>query len=193
MSETPKDVLVRYLKGAHDAVLWKLEGVGEYDVRRPLTPTGTNLLGLVKHLAFVHTGYFVESFGREPAVPPPWAGGQEVDHNVDLWATVDESREYIVGLYRQAWDESEQTFAGHQLDSVGSVPWWPPERRAVTLHTLLVHMIAETARHAGQMDILREGIDGATGMRPDALNLPDDGYDWQAHVARVQTAADAFR
>ena len=60
----PKATLVRYLQQARDAMLWKLDGLGEYDIRRPLTPTGTNLLGLVKHLAGVESGYFGATFGR---------------------------------------------------------------------------------------------------------------------------------
>ncbi len=64
----PKAELLRYLQEGRDAMLWKLEGLGEYDVRRPLVPTGTNLLGLVKHLAGIELGYFGETFGR------PWTG-----------------------------------------------------------------------------------------------------------------------
>ena len=62
--ETPKDTLIHYLQGARDAIVWKVEGLSEYDARRPLTPTGTNLLGLVKHLASVELGYFGDTFGR---------------------------------------------------------------------------------------------------------------------------------
>lgn len=192
MSETPKDTLVRYLQAARDAALWKLDGVSEYDARRPLTPTGTNLLGLVKHLASVELGYFVSSFGRELPVPLPWHE-DDADVNDDMWATAEESREQIVGFYRLAWEESARTFAELDLDSEGTVPWWPPERNPVTLHTLLVHMIAETDRHVGQMDILREQLDGAAGLRVGVSNLPGDDYDWPAHVAKLQAAADTFQ
>ncbi len=58
----PKADLQRYLQTAREALLWKLEGLDEYDARRPLTPTGTNLLGLVKHAAGVEVGYFGDCF-----------------------------------------------------------------------------------------------------------------------------------
>lgn len=192
MSESPKDVLVRYLQTGRDAVLWKLEGVSEYDARRPLTPTGSNLLGIVKHLASVELGYFVSTFGRELPVRLPWHE-LEADHNDDMWTTADESREQIIDLYRLAWESSARTFDDLDLGGEGTVPWWPADRNPVTLHTLLVHMIAETNRHVGQMDILREGLDGAVGLRVGVSNLPEDDYDWPAYVARVQAAAERFR
>ncbi len=186
----PKEVLVRYLQRSREAVVWKLEGLSEYDVRRPLTPTGTNLLGLVKHLASVELGYFGDTFGRPHGIDLPWHA-EDADPNADLWATADESREDILGLYQRAWAHADGTFASLDLDSSGEVPWWPPEGRQVTLHTILVHMIAETNRHAGHADILRETIDGSAGLRLDVSNLPDAGYDWAAHHGEVEEAARA--
>jgi uncharacterized damage-inducible protein DinB len=189
MAETPVETLVHYLQNLRDAVLWKLDGLSEYDARRPLTPTGTNVLGLVKHLAYVEAGYFGDTFGRpfpEPTYPDDIDG---MDHNLDLYATAEESREDIVGLYRRVWAHAAGTFADGEVDTPGRVPWWPEERNAVTLHQILVHMAVETARHAGQIDIVRELIDNATGMRQDATNMPEDDYDWEAHVARVEEAA----
>jgi uncharacterized damage-inducible protein DinB len=189
--QTQKEVLLDYLQTTRESVLWKLEGASDYDVRRPLTPTGSNLLGIVKHLAHVDLGYFVSSFGRDLPVPTPF-DAPDADPHDDLVAFADETRDEIVALYRLAWEESARTFADHELDDLGAVPWWPPERNQVTLGRLLVHMIAETNRHAGQMDILREGVDGAVGLRADNSNLPDD-YDWDGHLARVQGIADRFR
>jgi len=68
----PKADLRRYLQDARDALLWKLEGLSEYDIRRPLVATGTNLLGLVKHQAGVEMGYFGATFGR--SCPPTRVG-----------------------------------------------------------------------------------------------------------------------
>lgn len=186
----PKQTLIRYLQGARDAVVWKLDGLGEYDVRRPLTPTGTNLLGLVKHLASVELGYFGDTFGRPSGIDLPWYA-RDADHNDDLFATAGESREWVVDLYRRAWAHAADTFAACDLDTVGHVPHWDNE--AVTLHQVLVHVATETHHHAGHADIVRELIDGATGFLPKASNLPDDGYDWPAYVAKVQASADAFR
>jgi hypothetical protein len=102
----PKADLLRYLQEGRDALVWKLDGLSEYAVRRPLTPTGTNLLGLVKHLASVELGYFGDTFGRPffDADPPSWWYTEESEPNSDMWATADESREQIVRLYRQAWE-----------------------------------------------------------------------------------------
>ncbi len=190
-SENQQDTLLHYLQIAREAVLWKLDGVSDYDARRPLTPTGTNLLGLVKHLGYVELGYFVESFGRPMPVPSPFDDDAADPHD-DLCALPGETREEIVDRYRLAWAESATTFAEHDLDNLGRVPWWPPERNEVTLGLLLIHVIAETNRHAGHLDILRESLDGAAGMRSGGTNLPD-GYDFAAYVARVQADADRFR
>jgi len=183
----PKSVLVRYLQVARDAVLWKLEGLSEYDARRPLTPTGTNLLGLVKHLASVEAGYFGETFGRPWPEPLPWHD-DDADPNADMWATPDESREDVVSFYRAVWAHAAETFATLDLDAPGRVPWWPPERAEVSLHTILVHLVAETHRHAGHADILRESIDRGAGLREGTSNLPED-YDWGAHRSRVEQDA----
>ena len=188
---TQKDILLDYLQTVREAVLWKLEGASDYDVRRPLTPTGSNLLGIVKHLAHVEMGYFVASFGREVPVPSPFDDPGADPHD-DLHAFADESRDDIVGLYRLAWEESARTFADRDLDAEAVVPWWPAERNPVTLGRLLVHMVAETNRHAGQIDILRETVDGAAGLRADNSNMPDD-YDWAGYLRRLQEIADGFR
>ena len=66
--------LLDYLQGARETLLWKLDGLGEYDIRRPLTPTGTNLLGLVKHQAGGELIYFGDVFGRPPAQPRYFRG-----------------------------------------------------------------------------------------------------------------------
>ncbi|MDA1360159.1 DinB family protein [Glycomyces luteolus] len=164
-----KTHLSRYLQSGRDAVLWKLEGLGEYDIRRPLTPTGTNLLGLVKHLASTEVGYFGDTFARPFPETLPWL--DDDDPQADLWATPDESRDYVTDLYRRVWDHADATIRELDLDAQGNVPWWPTDRATVTLGQILTHMIAETHRHAGHADIVREGIDGAAGMRQGNDNL----------------------
>ncbi|MEU5153537.1 DinB family protein [Glycomyces sp. NPDC021274] len=183
-----KTHLARYLQSGRDAVLWKLEGLGEYDIRRPLTHTGTNLLGLVKHLASVEVGYFGETFARPFPETLPWLSDD--DAHADLWATPDESRDYVTDLYRRVWDHSDTTIRELDLDAEGNVPWWPTERSAVTLGQILTHMIAETHRHAGHADIVREGIDGAIGMRQGNDNLGrDDEQSWTDYFDLVETNA----
>lgn len=184
-----KAVLHRYLRTGREALLWKLDGLAEYDARRPMVPTGTNLLGLVKHLASVEAGYFGVVFDRPFEEQMPWVGG-EADPNDDMWATADETREQIVELYRRVWAHADATIAALELDSPGSVPWWPPDRDAVTLHQVLVHVVAETHRHAGHADILRELIDGTAGLRQDNDNLPPmDDRSWAAYRDRLEQVA----
>ena len=187
----PKDTLIEYLQTGRDAMVWKLDGLSEYDVRRPMTPTGTNLLGLVKHLASVELGYFGDTFGRPHGIVLPWQV-EGADANGDLYATEDETREDIVGLYQRAWEHAAGTFAAKELDDIGEVPWWRPGRRTVTLHQILVHMTTETDRHAGHADIVREMIDSAAGLGPDRTSMPGDGYDWVAHHDRLERIARSF-
>jgi uncharacterized damage-inducible protein DinB len=185
----PKSDLRRYLQIARDALLWKLDGLSEYDIRRPLTPTGTNLLGLVKHVAGVELGYFGDSFGRPFPEPLPW-DEDDAEPNVDMWATADETREEIVGLYHRAWAHSDATIDALALDATGQVAWWPEERRQVRLHQILVHVIAETNRHAGHADIVRELIDGTVGLRQDNGNMsPGDQAWWEGYRSRLEQAA----
>lgn len=188
-SHDPKADLHRYLRAARNAVLWKLDGLSEYDVRRPLVRTGTNLLGLVKHLAGVEAEYFGLVFDRPFPEPLPWMG-ESAEPNADLWATPDEPTADIVALYRRVWDHADATIADLDLEAVGRVPWWPPDRNEVTLHRLLVHVTAETHRHAGHADIVRELIDGAAGLIEGNENLPpgDDDW-WRAYYDQVDRAA----
>jgi hypothetical protein len=183
----PKATLHRYLLEAREALLWKLEGLSEYDVRRPLVPTGTNLLGLVKHMAFIEMGYFGDVFGRPCADQLAW---DQEDANADLFATPEESRDFITGLYRRAWAHADATIDALPLDAVGHVPWWPAEANQVTLHRALIHVAVETHRHAGHADIVRELIDGTTGLAAGNSNLPPgDQASWAAYRDRVERAA----
>jgi len=184
----PKETLVEYLQSARDAMVWKVEGLSEYDARRPMTPTGTNLLGLVKHLASVELGYFGPTFGRPHGIDLPWHA-DDADPNDDLHLTPDESREWVLDLYRTSWAHAAVTFEQLDLDSPGRVPWWGDDGD-VTLHQILVHMTTETYRHAGHADIIRELIDGQAGRRAEDGNM-DASYDWPGYVAKVEAFARA--
>ncbi|MER6993054.1 DinB family protein [Saccharopolyspora hirsuta] len=186
----PKADLKLYLKAGREALLWKLDGLSEYDPRRPLTPTGTNLLGLVKHVASMEAGYFGVVFDRPFPEPMPWlADGAEI--NADMWATADQSREWVVDFYRRAWAHSDATIDALDLDAPGSVPWWRADKKEVTLHRILVHVIAETDRHAGHADVVRELIDGEVGMTSGNDNVPpaDEAW-WKAYRARLERVAE---
>jgi hypothetical protein len=189
MASEPKEDLHRYLQDGRDAMLWKLDGLSEYDVRRPLTPTGTNLLGLVKHLAIAEFAYFGHAFDCPPREPLLWFD-DDAEPNADMWATAEESREEIVSLYRRAWSHADATIDSLALDAIGRVPWWPEESREVTLHRVLALLVAETHRHAGHADIVRELIDGVVGLRSENDNLaPGDATWWERYRNRLERAA----
>jgi len=185
----PKTVLHRYLQSAREALVWKLDGLSEYDIRRPMTPTGTNLLGIIKHVASVELGYLGDTFGRPSGESLPWfEDGAEA--NADMWATVDESHDDIIGLYRRAWAHGDATIEALELDDTGRVAWWPAEQSEVSLQQILSHLIAETHRHAGHADIVRELIDGSVGLRAGNENLPDvDAAWWEGYRSRLEAAA----
>ncbi|MCK1796901.1 DinB family protein [Streptomyces sp. XM4193] len=186
--------LRRYLQAGREALLWKLDGLSEYEMRRPMTPTGTNLLGLVKHMAGVEIGYFGETFGRPFDPLPAWLVDLEnAEENVDMWATAEEPSADIVGLYHRVWEHADATIESLPLDAPGEVPHWPQDRRHVTLHQIVVHVIADLTRHAGHADILRELIDGAVGMREGNDNMPSaDRAWWERHHRQVERAASEF-
>ncbi len=187
----PKQVLHTYLRNHRDQLLAKLDGLGEYDVRRPLVDSGTNLLGLVKHVASVELGYFSTVFGQFSELIVPWFD-EDAEPGADMWATADESREQIVAFRNAVAAHADAVIDGLPLDTPGRVPWWPPERAAVTLQQILVHMVAETARHAGHADIIRELIDGSLGTRPNDPNVPERSHqDWRAWRDRIEQAARA--
>ena len=205
IDEFAKEYLHSDLRDRRATMLWKLEGLAEYDVRRPLTPTGTNLLGLIKHLTITEAWYFGEVFGRPFPERLPWRDDDAderaddaklaalFDHKLqlaDMWATEDESRVEIVDRYRRMWAHSDATIAALDIDAPGHVPWWP--RPDVKLFNILVHVLNETNRHAGHADILREQLDGAVGTEAGSTALHGrDTTFWENHRAKIERAAKA--
>ncbi|HEX3516281.1 MAG TPA: DinB family protein [Trebonia sp.] len=188
IDEFAKDHLHARLRGVREALVWKLDGLPEYDIRRPMTATGTNLLGLVKHLAIWESRYFGEVFGRPfPEPLPRW--DDEAASDAQFWAAEDETREEIIGLCRRVWEHTDATIKALPIDAPGYVPWW---REDVKLFNIMVHMFSDTTRHAGHADILREQIDGAVGenARSAATAAPDDAF-WAARRALIERAARA--
>lgn len=158
--------------------------MGEYDLRRPVVGSGTSLLGLVKHLAGVEFGYFVEAFGRPWPERLPWVEDGSIWHDADMWATPDESATDLMALYRRAAGHADRTITELGLDAPALVAHWSAERRQTTLAVLLVHMVVETAQHAGHADLARELIDGRVGGE---LTEPDGSL-----FAAAQAAAGGF-
>jgi hypothetical protein len=192
-TEDPKTTLLRYLQAPRDALVWKLHGLSEREARRPRTPTGNNLLGVLKHCLNVEAGYFGPTFGRSFPTPQELVPDEalERDPQADWYATADETKDGIIGLAHRVWVFADATITDLPLDAPGRVPWWPEERSDVTLHRVIVHVTYDLARHAGQADIMREQHDTAIGCQPDSTNIPG-GYDWPAYVAKLTALADGF-
>ncbi|OIK02880.1 DinB family protein [Streptomyces monashensis] len=186
-----KNYLHDDLRWIREAMLSKLDGLSEYDVRRPLTPTGTNLLGLIKHLSFWEARYFGEVFDRPfPEPLPRW--DDEAERGADMWVTEHESRAEIVDRYRRVWDHADATIDALAVDAPGHVPWWP--RPEVKLFNILVHILTETSRHAGHADILREQLDGTVGVdAASAAQQEKDDTFWDNRRTEIERAARAAR
>jgi hypothetical protein len=188
IGESAKGHLHDHLRWVREALVWKLDGLCEYDVRRPLTATGTNLLGLVKHCAVADSRYFGEVFARPfPEPLPRW--DDKAANSTQFWAAGHETREEITGLCRRVWEHADATINALAIDAPGYV-WWP--RPDVQLFNILVHILSETHRHAGHADILREQLDGAVGTHPQspALHGRDSAF-WEARRATIEQAARA--
>jgi uncharacterized damage-inducible protein DinB len=150
-----KDVLGGFLDHYRATLLGICEGLTEEQLRRPMVPSGTSLLGLVKHLAYVEVGWFQENVANEPYDYPFDVN----DPVADFRFSDDETKEDIFDLYREACARSREVLAAASLDDMIESP---KRSRDYNVRWVVVHMIEETARHAGHADILREMIDGKT-------------------------------
>lgn len=181
--------LLHYLERVRGAVLRAVAGVDEHDARRALTPSGTNLLGLVKHLATVEQGY-VECAGYATGVEIAWSDDPSMDANEDLWLTPEQSADEILDLYAAVAAATARAVEELPPDAPAHVPWW--SEPDTTFDRLLVHLVAETAQHAGHLEILREGLDGQ-GDRMDEQD-PARGAQWrEEYRQRIDEAAEPFR
>ena len=186
-----KAVLHHYLQASRESLLWKVEGLSERDLRMPRTPTGTNLIGLVKHAANSEIWYFGDAFGRHWPTPDERITDEdETDPQADFYATESETCDGIVDFYQRVWAFSDAIIEELPLDAPGRVPWWS-DPAPVTLERLMVHILVDLGRHVGHADILREQIDGAAGLNPRISNLPEH-HDWNDYVARLRAIAERF-
>ncbi|MBT1667806.1 DUF664 domain-containing protein [Curtobacterium flaccumfaciens pv. flaccumfaciens] len=179
-----KRTLHRYLQKHRAALLAKLDGLAERQARWPVTPTGTNVLGLVKHVAGVQAGYFGEVFGRPLPDQPAWL---ESEDGEDMYASLDETMADIVAFHHRSAAHADATIEALDLTATGTVPWWPEGHRDVTLHRILVHMAYETARHAGHADIVREMLDGLAGDGDGNLadKSPEEWVRWREQLVDI--------
>ena len=155
-----------------------------------MTPTGTNLLGVVKHLVGIEAGYLGACLGRPVTFPLPWISDETGGSIRDMWATAGEPAGYIIDLYRRACAHSDTVLAETDAAAGASVPWWPPEQRETSVAALLARVLKDTAMHAGHLQIIRELIDGQAGTDRQELG---DGRWWAAHVEQLDALARTFR
>lgn len=187
-----KEHLATYLNHTREAMLWKVEGLSEKEMTRPMVGSGTNILGLIQHLASVEYGYFVECLGFAVEDERYDVLMADTEASADMWVPADVPCSEILAFYRRAIDAANRNIAALPLDAPATIPWWAPEKRNTTLGRLLLHMNVETARHAGHADILRELIDGSIGMRQDNTNMPPyDDSSWKELHANILRASES--
>ena len=185
-----KATLQRYLQTGREALVWKLDGLSERELRLPRTPTGMNLIGIVKHMANGEIWYFGDAFGRAWPTPEERITDEdETDPQADWYLTEDETCDGIIDLYRRVWTFADETIEELPLDAPGHVPWWRDS--TTSLERLMVHVTVDLMRHVGHADILREQLDGAAGLRAEFSNLPQQ-QDWPAYVAKLTALAERF-
>lgn len=157
MAAAPVEMVSAFLDFLRATLLWKIEGVPDDDLRRPMTPSGVSLLGMLKHSALVERFWFRRVFAGEE-IPFPWT---KDDPDADWRIEAGETTAEIVTLYRAEVERSREIVAGKAWEARAARPPWPGE--AQTLGWILTHMVEEVARHCGHADIIRETIDGQTG------------------------------
>jgi uncharacterized damage-inducible protein DinB len=155
--EAPERAMLEaFLDFLRATILLKADGLSDEDLRRPMVPSGTSLLGMIKHLAFVERWWFQSVFAGAD-VDFPWT---DDDPDADWRPEPEETADQILDLYRSECEASRRVIAQASPDDHEA---GESSRGKTTLRWILIHMIEETARHAGHADILREMIDGATG------------------------------
>lgn len=182
--------LREYLNDAREAILWKCEGLSDAQARTPLTPTGTHVMGLLLHLAVTESECFIACLGREIENPVIRDIIAAEDAQADFLPPPNMALVDAVNIYRETTAAADAVLDELELDSPAVVPWWIKHRHT-TVERLLVHMIAESHRHAGHLDIVREQLDGFSGLRPSAPNIPDLTPDqWKEQRLRMKELAD---
>jgi hypothetical protein len=186
---TETALLHTHLEAARDALIWKVEGLEEYDRRRPMTQTGTNLVGLVKHMTWIEGWYLCEFFGRErPRLEWEWDVDADWGHHSHMYAKPDETTDDLIAAYRATTAAADRSIDELGLDAVGQ--HWSGE--AVSLRSMVLSVLADATRHAGHSDIIRELIDGRTGDRDSPSGFygtVDEDYR-SAYLARVRGEID---
>ena len=154
--------LTGFLDYQRETVLWKAEGLDAAQLRQALPPSSLTLAGLLNHLALVEDSWFRERFSGLPE-QDTWAGVDwKADPDFEFRTALELEPDALRQRYREAIARSREVVAAAEgLDQLGAQPW--PDGTRWNLRWVLIHMIEETARHAGHADLLREAIDGEVG------------------------------
>jgi hypothetical protein len=179
-----KALLRTHLALAQKHLLWKLDGLSDEELRRPMTKTSTNLIGIVKHLTGVTAQYLISTFGREREVFD-WERGEEPEfwYGGDMWATPEESSADLLSAYRRACDAALESIDALDFDAIGT----HHTGLKVSLRWMILNVLSDTLRHLGHADVIRENIDGAIGgdpVLPSTVAGDDDEY-WAKFRLRV--------
>jgi uncharacterized damage-inducible protein DinB len=156
-----RETLETFLDFYRETIQLKVSGMSGQDAVKVIVPSGWSLLGIVKHMGYVEQNWFRTRFAGEQDLPVPWT---DEDPDADFRIEPDETVQGVIDFYREQCERSRAIAAGASLDDMAEE--WPPDRppeKRPNLRWILVHMIEETARHAGHMDVARELIDGTTG------------------------------
>lgn len=183
--DSEKAQLLKHLDEVQRSLLWKVEGLSDAELRRPMTSTGTNLIGIIKHLTGVTSGYLVSAFGRERETLP-WEEDEELWYGLDMWATPDESTREIVAAYERACAAGARSVEELELDTPGT----DHTGAAVTLRSMVLTVLLDTTRHAGHADVVREMLDGRVGSREGDPMSPDDEEYLRMYRARITGEID---
>lgn len=156
------ELLLAHLRSQRRHVLGILEGLDEEALRRPVLPSGWSCLALVRHLAMDDERFWFRGVvAGEQAVRDEVAAATESAWHLGP----DESAEQVLALYREQAERTDAIVASTPLDAAPA--WWPDffgDFRMDSLREVLMHVITETATHAGHLDAVRELIDGRTWM-----------------------------
>ena len=182
-----KSLLHTHLQLSRDVLIWKVEGLSEMDRRRPMTPTGTNLIGLVKHLTGVEGAYFCDAFGRErPALPWESDIDMSLGEPSDMYAKPEETTDELIAAYRAATAAADHSIEELDLDATGRHHLGI----TVSLRWMLLTVLLDTTRHGGHADVVRELIDGTAGFQRDWPGVADDDEHRARYLARVRGEID---
>ncbi|MCW2749357.1 MAG: DinB family protein [Aeromicrobium sp.] len=150
-----RESLIGFLDFQRETVIWKSTGLSDADATRSLVPSPTTVSGLIQHLTDVERSWFRTDMEGEVGVAERRT---TEDRDGAFRVAADVSLDDLIADYRAACDESRAVVARHELDDRCAL-----HDHRYTLRWIMLHLIEETARHAGHIDILRELLDGATG------------------------------